>query len=53
MRYDFDAGASSSSSDGSGDDASSPALLSVLQMTTKLSYGFEYLVTTPVPLSKI
>ena len=55
MRYDFDAGASSSSSssDGSGDDASSPALLSVLQMTTKLSYGFEYLVTTPVPLSRI
>ena len=58
MRYDFDAAASSSSSsssssDGSGGDASSPALLSVLQMTTKLSYGFEYLVTSPVPFSRI
>jgi hypothetical protein len=40
LRYVFDANAGV----GSSSDASAPSLLSVLQMTTCLSYGFEYLV---------
>ena len=46
LRYALDANApsSSSSSSSSSNDASNASLLSVLQMTTHLSYGFEYLV---------
>ncbi len=44
LRYVFDAAASASSSGGAGSPPSANSMLSVLQMTTKLSYGFEYLV---------
>ncbi len=43
LRYALDLNAATSS--GGSSDASNASLLSVLQMTTHLSYGFEYLVS--------
>ncbi len=52
LRYVFDASASVGTSGDGGSVSSPPAtsMLSVLQMTTKLSYGFEYLVNPPPPV---